>query len=108
MERASARAQRALAGLQHALSDSAVGAGGTSGLAHSGPHGKAGSTRLQTDLRPSDLLVGDVRRYLSFSRDVLSRSQLEGDRHDGGPGTSRAYVGTDAAGETDAGLAASS
>src|SRR5580658_932317 len=108
MERESARAQRALAGLQHALSDSAVGAGGTSGFAHSGPHGKAGSTRLATDLRPSDLLVGDVHRYLSFSRDVLSRSQLASDRHDGRPRSSRAYVPTEAAGETDAGLAASS
>ncbi len=53
LERRSARAQRALAGLQHALSDSAVGASGSSGFAHSGTHGEAvfrktgnGSTRI--------------------------------------------------------------
>ena len=79
--------------------------GGTPGLAHSGPHGKAGSARLATDLRASYLLVGDVRRHLAFSRDVLSRGQLAGDRHDAGPRTSRADVGTDATGEADAGLA---
>ena len=105
MERRSARAQRALAGLQHALSDSAVGAGRALGLAHSGAHGQAGSARLATAVRTSDLLAGNVRRYLAFSRDVLSRGQLAGDRHDGGPRASRADVRTDAAGEADAGLA---
>ena len=54
-----------------------------SGFAHSGAHGQACSARLAADLRASYLLVGDVRRYLAFSRDVLSRGQLAGDRHDG-------------------------
>ena len=44
----------------------------------------------------------------AFSRDVLSRGQLAGDRHDGGPRASRAYLRTDAAGEADAGLATAS
>ena len=64
----------------------------TSGVAHSGAHGQACSARLATALRASYLLVGDVRRYLAFSRDVLSRGQLAGDRHDAGPRASRAYV----------------
>src|SRR5216684_236163 len=105
MERGSTPAQRALAGLQHALSDSAVGSGGTLGFAPSGTHGKACSTRLATDLRTSYLLVGNLCGHRAFSRDVLSRSQLEGDRHDGGPRTSRPHVGTDTASKTDAGLA---
>ena len=92
MERRSAPAQRALAGLQHAVSDSAVGSCGTSGFAPSGAHGQACSARLATDLRASYLLVGDVRRYLAFSRHVLSRGQLASDRHDAGPRASRAYV----------------
>ena len=53
------------------------------GLAPSGAHGEARSARLAAALRASDLLAGDVRRYLAFSRDVLSRGQLAGDRHDG-------------------------
>ena len=53
MERRSAPAQRALAGLQHALSDSAVGERGASGFAHSGTHGEACSARLATALRAS-------------------------------------------------------
>ena len=57
-----------------------------------GQHGQAYSARLATDLRASYLLVGDVRRYFAFSRDVLSRGQLAGDRHDAGPRASRAYV----------------
>ena len=83
MERRSARAQRALAGLQHALSDSAVGSSRALGLAPSGSHGQACSARLAAAVRASDLLAGDVRRYLAFSRHVLSRGQLAGDRHDG-------------------------
>src|SRR6185437_5399768 len=75
MERGSARAQRALAGLQDALSDSAVGAGRALGLARFGAHGEAGSAKLA------------------------------GDRHDSGPRASRAHLGTDTAGEADAGRA---
>ena len=41
----------------------------------------------------------------AFSRDLLSRGQLAGDRHDGRPRASRADVRTDASGEADAGLA---
>ena len=54
LERRSAPAQRALAGVQHAFSDSAVGTRGSSGFAHSGTHGEAvfrktgsGSTRIR-------------------------------------------------------------
>src|ERR1700682_213649 len=108
MERRSARAKRTLAGLQHALFDSAVGSSRTLSLAPSGPHGEAGSARLAAALRASDLLAGDVRRYFAFSRDLLSRSQLAGDRHDGRSRTSRAHVRTDASAETDAGLALAS
>src|SRR5271155_4968326 len=105
MERQSTRTECALAGLQHTLSDSAVGESGSSGFAHSGTHGEACSERLATALCASYLLVGNLRGHLAFSRDVLSRGQLAGDRHDGGPWTSRADHRTDAAGETDAGLA---
>ncbi len=62
------RAQYTLAGLQHALSDSAVGRGAALGVAHSGAHGEDRSGRLATSLRASDLLVGDVRRHLAVSR----------------------------------------
>ena len=108
MERRSAPAQRALAGVQHALSDSAVGESRSSGFAHSGTHGEACSARLATALRASYLLVGNLRGHLAFSRDVLSRGQLAGDRHDGGPRTSCADHRADTAGETDAGLAPAS
>src|ERR1700728_2984630 len=105
MERRRAPAQCALAGLQHAVPDSAVGSCGTSGLAPSGTHGQACPARLAAPVRASYLLVGNLRGYLAVSRDVLSRGQLAGDRHDGGPRTSRADHRTDAAPETDAGLA---
>ena len=59
-------------------------------------------------LRPSYLLVGDVRRYFALSRDLLSRGQLAGHRHDGGARTSCTDVRTDATREADAGLATSS
>src|SRR5579863_1069256 len=105
MERQGTRTQRALAGLQHALSDSAVGESGSSGFAHSRTHGEACSTRLATTLRASDLLVGNLRGHLAFSRNVLSRGQLAGNRHNGGPWTSRTDRRADASGETDAGPA---
>src|ERR1700690_4174403 len=75
------------------------------GLAHSGSHGQACSARLATAIRTSDLLVGNLRRYRTFSRDLLSRGQLAGDRHDGRARASRADVRTDASGEADAGFA---
>src|SRR5258708_38694982 len=105
MERRSARAQRAPAGVQHALSDSAMGARGSPGLAHSGSHDQACSARLAAALRTSDLLVGNLPRSGAFSRDMLSRGQLATDWHDGRPRTSRAHLRTDASGEADAGLA---
>src|SRR5260370_33675276 len=104
MEQGSTRAPRALAGRQHALFGSAMGSGGTSGLVHSGPHGKAGSTRPATELHTSYLLVGNLCGHFAFSRDVLSRGQLEGDRHDDGPRSSRAEVGPDTASAQDAAL----
>src|SRR5258708_35123748 len=104
LEQRGARAQRALAGVQHALSDSAVGAGGSSGFAPSGTHGEACSARLATALRASYLLVGNLRGHLAFSRDVLSSGQLAGDRHDCGPWASRTDHRADTARETDAGL----
>src|ERR1700723_1623307 len=104
MERGGARAKRTLVGLQHTLSDSAVGSSRALGLAPSGSHGEAGSARLAAALRASDLLVGDLRRYRTFSRDLLSRGQLAGDRHNGGPRASRAYLRANAPGEADAGL----
>ena len=73
-----------------------------------GPHGQACSARLAAAVRAFYLLAGDVRRYLAFSRHVLPRRQLAGDRHDAGPRASRAYVGADASREADAGLATSS
>src|SRR5271155_1382657 len=105
MERRSARAKRALVGLQHALSDSAAGSSRALGLAPSGSHGQACSARLAAALRTSDLLVGNLRGHRAFSRDLLSRGQLAGDRHNGGPWASRAHLGTDTATEADAGLA---
>src|SRR5580658_10246169 len=99
MERRSARAKPALAGLQHALSDSAVGSSRALGLAPSGPHGQTCSARLAAALRASDLLVGDVRRYFALSRDLLSRGQLAGDRHNGGPRASSTYLRANAPGE---------
>src|SRR5580658_10572495 len=108
LERRSAPAQGALAGLQHALSDSAVGTRGPSGFAHSGTHGKACSAGLATALRASYLLVGNLRGHLAFSWDVLSRGQLADNRHDGGARTSRADRRADTAGETDARIAPSS
>ena len=72
----SAAAQHAFAGLQHSLSDSAVGARGASGFAHSGPDGEAGSTRLAAAVCPSDLLAGNFHRSGALSWDVLSRGQL--------------------------------
>src|SRR5579864_5851472 len=50
LERGSARAQRASAGLQHAFSDPAVGPGAALGLAYLGPYGEAGFPRLATNL----------------------------------------------------------
>src|ERR1700733_4901172 len=92
LEGRSARAQGALAGLQHTLSDSAVGSRRAPGLAPSGPHGEADSARLAAALRASDLLVGNLRGHLALSRDLLSRGQLAGDRHDGGPRASRTHL----------------
>src|SRR5271155_2162384 len=105
MERQSTRTECSLAGLQHTLSDSAVGTRGSSGFAHSGMHGEACSERLATALCASYLLVGNLRGHLAFSWDVLSGGQLAGDRHNDGPWTSRADHRTDTAGETDARLA---
>src|SRR5208282_946225 len=59
MERRSAPAQRALAGLQHALSDSAVGSSRALCLARSGAHGQACSARLAAAVRASYLLAGN-------------------------------------------------
>ena len=56
LERGGAPAQHPLHGLQHALSDPAVGRGAAPGLAHSGAHGAAAVAGLGTDLRSSDLL----------------------------------------------------
>ena len=56
LERGSAPAQHPLHCLQHAIPDSAVGAGAASGIAHPGPHGGAPSERLGTALWSSGLL----------------------------------------------------
>src|SRR6204780_3774426 len=105
MERGGARAKRTLAGLQHTLSDSAVGSSRALSLAPSGPHGQTCSARLAAALRASYLLVGNLRRYFAFSRALLSRGQLAGDWYDGRPRASSTYFRTDAASEADAGLA---
>src|SRR6266478_142467 len=108
LEQGSARAQRAPAGVQHALSDSALGTGAALGLAHSGTHGEDHLRRLASALRASDLLVGDVRRYLAVRGHMLSRRQLAIDRHDSGTRPSRADVGANTSREKDAGFALTS
>jgi Domain of unknown function (DUF4338) len=67
----------ASAGLQHTVSDSALGCGAVSGIAPSGPHGKAGAAGLAAALRTSYLLAGDIRGPGSFPRHLLSRGELD-------------------------------
>ena len=76
LEQRSARAQCALARLQHALSDFAVGPSAAFGVAHFGAHGKDHSSRLAAPIRPSDLLAGNVRGYVALHGGVLPRGQL--------------------------------
>ena len=64
--------------LQHAISDSAVGAGGAPGVAHSRPHGGADLRRLAADVRASDLFSGDVRGSGAIPRNLLPGGELGG------------------------------
>src|SRR5579863_3526538 len=54
------RRNLSLAGIQHAVSDSALGRGAASGIAHLGPHGKAGAAGFAAALRTSYPPVGGV------------------------------------------------
>ena len=108
MERGSAPAQRALAGLQHALSDSAVGAGPAPGLAHSGAHGEDRSADWQRLYAHPIYWLETFVDTSRFRGHVLSRGQLAGDRHDCGTRASRADVGANTSGEADVGFATSS
>src|SRR5579863_3132331 len=108
LEHPSTRAQCTSAGLQHALSDSAVGPGAALGLAHLGPYGEAGFPRLATNLRPSDLLAGDVCGHLALRRHLLSGGQLDRDRHHGRTGSTCANLRADSSSEEDVGFAAAS
>src|SRR6266513_1609602 len=69
-------AQYSSAGLQYSISDSALGDGSASGLAHSGPHGEASSERLAAALCASRVFAGDLRRSGTVPRDLLSGGQL--------------------------------
>jgi len=62
--------------LQHALPDSAMGAGRASGVTYPGPDGGADLRRLAADVRSSDLLPGDVRGSGAVPRDLLPCGQL--------------------------------
>jgi hypothetical protein len=72
------RRKHSFAGLQYPVSDSAVGDGSASGIAHSGAHGQAGSGRLAAPLCTSGVSTGNLRRSGTVPRDVLSRGELGG------------------------------
>ena len=77
-------AQYSSAGLQYAVSNSAVGDGSSLGVTHFGTHGKADSGRLAEAICASGVSVGNVRRSGAVPRDLLSRGQLGGaGTHDG-------------------------
>src|SRR6202789_4107502 len=90
-----AAAQHPLPGLQHALSNSAVGLGSAPGFAHSGPYGPSDIGGLGAHLRASDLLSGNLHRPGAISRDLLSGGELDGAGENHGPRQGR----SDASGE---------
>src|SRR6266568_5574240 len=79
----STAAQYSFAGLQYPVSDSAMGDGSASGIAHSGAHGQAGSGRLAARLCTSGVSTGNIRGSGTVPWDVLSRGELgSGGTHD--------------------------
>src|SRR5437868_3984769 len=86
LERRGAAPEHWLPRVQHAIPDLAVGTGGTSGVARPGPNGGAGLRGLAADVRPSDLLSGNIRGSGAFPRDLLPRSQLGSVGQDDGTG----------------------
>src|SRR6267142_826884 len=71
--------------LQQSIFNSAVGAAGTaSGFAHFGADGQTRGARLGTDLRASDLSVGDVCGSGAIPGHLLSGGELDrGGANDG-------------------------
>jgi Domain of unknown function (DUF4338) len=73
LEDRSSAAQHSLHRLQHTLSDSAVGEGGSPGFPHPGADGASGAGRLEAPLRAFDLPAGNLRRPAAVPRDMLPR-----------------------------------
>src|SRR5439155_11844515 len=69
--------ERAAARVQSALSDPALGARPAFGLAPARPDRGAALPRLAADLRPPDLLAGNLHRSRPFSRHLLPRRELD-------------------------------
>src|SRR5271165_1128156 len=86
LEWGSAAAQPSLPGLQHPLSDSALGRGRAPGFAPSQPHGATGVGRLGTPLPTPHLVSGNLRGSHALSRDLLPRGQLDWVGADDRPG----------------------
>jgi hypothetical protein len=63
-------------GLQHAVSDPAMGRGAASGVASAEPDGDADIRGLGTDVCAPDSSAGDICGSTAFSRHLLSGSQL--------------------------------
>ena len=78
LERGGAAAQHPLSRLQHAISDSALGAGGALASHILGRMAARISRRLAADVRASDLFSGDVRRSGAIPRNLLPGGELGG------------------------------
>src|ERR1019366_778021 len=72
-----AAAECSSAGLQPALSHSAVGAGAASGFAYSRADGETAGGRLATLVWTSGLFSGNLRRFAALPRHLLSCGQLD-------------------------------
>src|SRR5579871_6519834 len=82
MERRSEAPQHPLPRLQHALSDSAVGARRAPSIPYSWPHGGADLRGLAADVWAPDLLPGDLCGSGTIPRDLLPGGQLGVARYD--------------------------
>src|SRR5208283_333927 len=108
LERISPPSQPAFLGLQHALSDSAVGGGTALGFAPSRSHGEAVVGGLGTPLSTPHLFSGNLRGPGAVPRHLLPRCQLDSLRTDDGAGQRRSDESSQPLDQTGAGISVNS
>src|SRR5208283_1499239 len=108
LERISPPSQPAFLGLQHALSDSAVGGGTALGFAPSRSHGEAVVGGLGMPLPTPHLFSGNLRGPGAVPRHLLPRCQLDSLRTNDGAGQRRSDQSPESFAQASAGIPANS